>query len=202
MTQDEPRSHWNRRHTERLSEPAPSAGPSSALTSAVDLLPTTGRALDVAGGTGRHALWLAARGLDVTLVDVSDTACAEATRRAVDAGVGLDVVRAELGADPLPAGPWDLIVVSYWLDREVWTALPGELAPDGVLVLCHATATNLERYERPPRRFLLDDGEMAAMAERLTVADPELEVLRLTEGWTDEDRHEARLILRRRMSAR
>ena len=36
--------------------------PSGSLVALADLMPQGGRALDVAGGTGRHALWLARRG--------------------------------------------------------------------------------------------------------------------------------------------
>ena len=35
--------------------------------------PNAGRVLDVAGGAGRHALWLAQQGWDVTLIDISET---------------------------------------------------------------------------------------------------------------------------------
>lgn len=194
---DDPRARWNRKHADAVGSGTAPTDPSSFLTANDALLPTSGRAVDVAGGTGRHALWLAARGLDVTLVDVSDTACAEATRRAIDTGVSLDVVRADLSRDPLPAGPWDVIVVTHWLDRDVWSRLPAELAPSGTLLLCQATVSNLERHDRPPRHFLLEDGEVAQLADRFTAADAALEVIALEEGWTDEDRHEARLVLRR-----
>ncbi len=146
---EDARARWNRKHGDALRSGAAPTGPSSFLTANEALLPTSGRAVDVAGGTGRHALWLARRGLDVTLVDVSDTACAEATRRAIDTGVGLDVVRADLSHEPPPAGPWDVIVVAHWLDREVWARLPEHLAPQGLLLLCQATASNAERHGRP-----------------------------------------------------
>jgi tellurite methyltransferase len=192
------RARWNARHAERLTDPAAPTGPGAFLTERAGLLPTTGTALDVAGGTGRNALWLAARGLDVTLVDVSDTACAEATARAVAAGVPLDVVRADLTEEPPPAGPWDVVLVHHWLDRSVWRHLADLLAPGGVLLVCQATVTNLERHGRPSRRFLLDDGEVAALADRWTAGRDDLEVVEATEGWGSEGRHEARLVLRRR----
>lgn len=192
------RARWNARHAARLREFAPPPGPAAFLTERAELLPDAGTALDVAGGTGRNALWLAERGFDVTLVDVSDTACAEATARAVAAGWPLDVVRADLTEDPLPAGPWDLVLVHHWLDRSRWRALPAALAPGGVLLLCQPTRTNLERHDRPGPRRLLDDGEGAQLAEQLAAADPALEVVEASEGWGSEGRHEARLVLRRR----
>lgn len=49
------REKWNARYREE----GPPSPPSPFLVGLDDLLPRRGRALDVAGGTGRHALWLA-----------------------------------------------------------------------------------------------------------------------------------------------
>ncbi len=38
---------------------------------------------------------------------------------------------------------------------------------------------------------------MTQLADRLTTADGDLEVVSCREGWTDEGRHEARLVVRR-----
>jgi tellurite methyltransferase len=193
----DPRTRWNARYAERARDPAsPPPSPSRFLTDRADLLPPTGAALDVAGGRGGDSVWLAARGLDVTLVDVSDAACAEATARAVAAGVALDVVRAELGVDPLPAGPWSVILVHHWLDRQVWTELPTLLAPGGVLLACQPTARNLERHDRPGRRWLLDDHELPDLVAAMQRGRPGLEVVEATVGWTTAGRHEARLVAR------
>jgi tellurite methyltransferase len=70
------RERWNARYREEAAIPPPSP----FLVGLDALLPRTGRALDVAGGPGRHALWLARRGLDVTLADVSDVALEVAGR--------------------------------------------------------------------------------------------------------------------------
>ena len=60
-----------------------SDGPGPVLVESGDLLPDSGIVLDVAGGTGRNALWLAAAGLTVTLVDVSEVALDIARTEAV-----------------------------------------------------------------------------------------------------------------------
>ena len=64
------RERWNARYLEEAETPPPSP----FLLALDGVLPRRGRALDVAGGSGRNALWLARRGLDVTLADVSDVA--------------------------------------------------------------------------------------------------------------------------------
>lgn len=190
------RSLWNSRHAERgrLTTPA------RFLTERAHLLPAGGRALDVAGGQGRNAIWLAERGFDVTLLDVSDVAIAGAEDAAVEAGVSLTAVRTEVTPEAIPAGPFDVVVVHHFLDRPVWAALPGALADGGVLFVCQPTERNLERHPRPSRRWLLAESEIAAFAHAATAADPGLEVIEVGEGWTAEERHEARLVIGRRRS--
>ena len=60
------------------------------------LLDRTGRALDLAGGAGRHSIWLAERGWDVTMVDTSEVAIDITRERAAVASVDLDLMHADL----------------------------------------------------------------------------------------------------------
>jgi SAM-dependent methyltransferase len=180
------RERWNVRHAEREAPGEP-----SAFVAALDgLLPRSGRALDVAGGAGRHALWLARRGLDVTLADVSDVALARAAAAAREEGIPLATLEVDLEAAPLPAGPWDLVLCTYFLHRPLFRAFPGVLAPGGWLIFAHATRKNLERNPRPPLAHLLLDGEVRSLVSGL-------EVVRCEEGWFEEGRHEARLVARK-----
>ncbi len=177
-------NRWNARYRD---EDVP-AEPSPWLIS-LEMIPTSGRALDIAGGAGRNAVWLAERGLDVTLVDVSDEALTMAAETARAAGVTIDVRPIDLVADPLPAGPWDVVVCFHYLQRNLFGAMIAELAPGGLLVAELATVRNLERRERPERPYLLDEGELP------TLVAP-LEIVVFDEGWHPDDRHEARLVAR------
>jgi len=179
------RLHWNRRYEER---PWPRT-PSGWLLEVADLLPESGAALDVAGGTGRNAVWLASRGWRVTIVDVSDRGLDLARRHAAEAGVELTLRRLDLEREPLPAGPWDLLLCCHYLQRDLFPEMTVRLRPGGLLVACVATLTNLERHERPPRSHLLADGELPSLLDGL-------EILRSEEGWFD-DHHEARVLARR-----
>lgn len=185
---DQVRMKWDARWRERGADPGP---PSPVLTALDDLLPRRGRALDVAGGAGRHALWLARRGLDVTLADISEAGLAVASAAAAREALPLRPLALDLETDPLPAGPWDLILNFYFLERRLFPAYAAALAPGGLLVVIHPTRTNLLRHAHPSARFLLDDGELPGL-----IGDA-LTLVRAEEGWLDDGCHEARLVARR-----
>lgn len=180
------RDRWNARYAGK-----PDLAPASPFLEELDeLLPRRGRALDVAGGAGRNARWLARRGLETTLADVSDVALGQAAAAARAEGLRLTTLQVDLEASPLPAGPWDLILCSYFLHRPLFDAFPAALAPGGLLVFAHATRKNLERHPRPGLAHLLLDGELPGLVRGL-------DVLRSQEGWLEAGRHEARLVARR-----
>ncbi len=154
------------------------------------LFPREGRALDVAGGPGQAAVILAARGLDVTICDVSEVALEMATARAESSRVELTIVQADLVVDPLPPGPWDLITCFNYLDRALFPPMIEELADGGQLAVAIATASNLERNEHPRRDFLLEDGELPSLLGDLTVEYHD-------EGWKLDGRHSAEAIARK-----
>jgi SAM-dependent methyltransferase len=189
---DGDRARWDARWG-AADSPEP-AEPAAALVEAEPFLPRAGagrppRVLDVAGGAGRNAVWLARRGLDVTLVDVSPVALARAAGAAATAGVTLRLVARDVEETPLPPGSWDAIVVVDFLHRPLFDAFPTALAPGGMVVYAQPTRRNLERHAHPGARFLLEEGELRSLARRL-------DVLHAAEGWLD-DRHVARLVARR-----
>jgi tellurite methyltransferase len=180
------RLKWDERYRHPPDRPAE---PSPLLVSFEGLLPPKGRALDVAGGLGRNALWLARRGLDVTLADISGVALASAGASAAASGVPLRTLAIDFDGDPFPPGPWDVIVCAYFLWRPLFEVAPRALAPGGLLIVAHPTLSNLLRHDRPPTPFLLEDGEMSGLVRGL-------DVLHYEEGWTPEGRHEANLVAR------
>ena len=185
------RDRWNERYR---AQAEPSA-PSPFVVSLGDLLPRSGRALDVAGGAGRHALWLARRGLEVTLADVSDVALESARRAAAAEGLHIATVQVDLETAPIPPGPWDLILCTFYLNRPLFASFAAALAPGGWLVVSHATRSNLLKNAKPGADHLLEDGELPGLFRGL-------EVVRSEEGWQDSGRHEARLVARRSAASR
>ena len=77
-------------------------------------LPEGARVLDVACGTGRHAVALASRGHHVTCVDLSADYLAAAERRAGEHGVAVRLVRADMrDLSPLPSASFDAAINMY-----------------------------------------------------------------------------------------
>ncbi|MGC2298580.1 MAG: class I SAM-dependent methyltransferase [Acidobacteriaceae bacterium] len=124
---------------------------------------TPGRALDLAGGAGRHAVWLAQRGWDVILSDISDEGLAIAAKRATESGVTLTLRREPAAATLAWASandPFHLIVVFWCLLRDHFLALPGLLAPNGLLVYKTYTSAHARYTEGHSLQTALDPGEL------------------------------------------
>jgi len=166
--------------------------PSPWLVALADQLPQRGRALDVAGGAGRNAIWLARRGLQVTVADISSVGLDIAADRAAQQGVQLETVNVDLEEDPFPPGDWDLVTCFMYLQRSLFPAILKALVPGGLLVFLQPTTNNLERHSKPSRRFLLAPNEVTTL---LAGCD----ILRHQESWLD-DHHEARVLARKPMA--
>jgi tellurite methyltransferase len=164
--------------------------PSLVLAALDRWLPRRGRALDVAGGAGRNALWLAKRGLDVTLADVSSAGLAIARQRAAEQNLPLATLETDLEDQPFPPGPWDLIVSVCYLWRPLFAVYPAVLARGGTLVVIEPTTENLSRHPKPPAQFLLQPGELRLLAAGL-------EIVHYAEGWQADGRHDACLVATR-----
>ena len=181
------REHWDHRYT---TEGVRSTDPAAFLVEVAGRFPPKSMILDVGGGSGRNAIWLAQKGHRVTIVDISAEGLKLAAAAAAEAGVQVATVMADLDATPLPRGPWDVIVDFHFIKRHLFAQFMEVLCPGGLLVFCRATMKNLERNDRPPRPYLLEQGEGWDL-----LAGFELLVAR--EGWSIEERHEFEALARR-----
>lgn len=127
---------WEERY--RGDDYDPRTYPSPALAACVDWLPD-GRALDVACGVGRNAVFLAERGYEVDGVDVAQAALDRGADRAAERGVDVNWIRADVHEFALDLDPdaYDLIAVSYFVSLDRLADLKEALAPGGALVYEH-----------------------------------------------------------------
>jgi SAM-dependent methyltransferase len=140
-------SHWNARYA--AAERVWPGDPNVWVRESVEQL-APGRAIDVAAGEGRHALWLASLGWRVDAVDFSAVALERG--QALAAARGLDSritwVEADVVTSPPEAGAYDLAVVAYLhlasgTLRAVLRAVAAGLAPGGTLVVVGHDAANV-----------------------------------------------------------
>ncbi len=129
---------WDERYADRpLAEPtAPVAvGASSDVLS---LIPSTGRAADIACGAGGQTLWLAARGLVVAAFDVSPVAIEMTSRAAEAAGLGDRVTALVCDLDeglPVGAAALDVLVCQRYRAPALYGSMVDALVPGGIAVV-------------------------------------------------------------------
>jgi SAM-dependent methyltransferase len=182
------RAEWNRRYAD--GERPLVTEPSRFLVAEADGLPP-GRALDLACGAGRNALWLADRGWRVTGVDYAGAALATARRLASERGLAVDWIEADLLEYEPPRGTFDLVVVLYLQvpadeRRAILARAAGAVAPGGTFLLVGHHADNLTEGVGGPkyREVLYTEQDVAAELPGLAVVRAE-RVLRPVEDEGD-----------------
>ncbi len=171
---------WDERY--RGEEAVPERGPATFLVEHRHLLPPQGRALDVAMGTGRNALYLASLGYEVTGIDVSGVAVERCRQEAARRGLRIEAVQADLESYELPRAAYDIVIDFYYLQRDLAPALAAALRPGGVLMF-ESFTTEQRRFGWGPQNddFLLRPGELRSLFAGL-------EVLAYREGLVESDK--------------
>jgi len=92
------------------------------------------RALDVAMGRGRHALLLARHGFETFGVDRNLQAVEEAMKVAAREGLQIRGWCADLTVSRLPARAFDLIVITRYLQRDLFASIRDSLRAGGYVI--------------------------------------------------------------------
>ncbi len=157
------RENWNRRYARGAHGPAT---PDPFFLEAYEkyvsrFFPQGGEGLDIAGGTGRHSIWLAQHGWRMTLVDISETGIGQARQNAGLAGVTIDCKAEDLRSTPLPEECFDVVLVFFYLERKLFAPLARALRPGGLLVYKTYTHEAPQRGGGPTHSMhLLEQNEL------------------------------------------
>jgi SAM-dependent methyltransferase len=136
MQGDHARSMWDRKYEQGL----PSLEkPDPFFVSTFDRFvsnqfPGGGNALDLAGGIGRHALFLAQRRWSVTVVDISAVAIRMLTQKAQQLDLTMDMLAMDAKEYLFAPDHFDLIVMFYHFDRDTASGVLSTLKPGGLLI--------------------------------------------------------------------
>lgn len=154
------------------------AEPSRLLVRVVDTL-APGRALDMACGAGRHALYLALHGWQVTAVDASRVGIEMTREHARERGVHVDAHVADLerGEFVFAENAYDLVCVFYYLQRDLFPQLRASVRPGGKLVAAIHMVDDAPGIKPMNPDFLLQPGELRGFFR----------------GWAIEHDHETQL---------
>jgi tellurite methyltransferase len=163
------------------------ASPLPLLVQVVDLLPP-GRALDLACGAGRHALYLARLGWQVTAVD-SSPAAIDIVRRS---GLPVDAQVADLTRYQIAADTYDLICDFFYLQRDLFPQIRAGVCTGGVFAGAIHLVDDRPGVKPMNPDYLLKSGELRKEFE-------DWKVLYYSEGGPDKGhrRRAAQLIARK-----
>jgi tellurite methyltransferase len=173
---DDERRRWNRKYRE-----APEAWlvPDPFLEQAfsqyvLPLFPRGGRALDLAGGAGRHAIWLAKQGWKVTLIDISETGVEQAKQNAGSLAPHIhfvvdDLTRFQASQTGFKTG-FDVVMAFFYLERKIFSEIVRAVRPCGLLIYKTHTLAQAKLPGGPKSpTHLLEPGELLQLASGLRV---------------------------------
>lgn len=158
--------------------------PVAFLADNIDRLPR-GKALLLASGEGRNAVWLAEQGYDVTAQDASPVGLEKARALAEQRGV---TIRTEVGdlqqGYDMGESAYDLITDFYYHDTAMFPAVMRALKPGGMFILQNFSIAQLETNRFGPKNpdYLVKPNELLSHFEGYRILHYEDTVVELDEG--------------------
>ncbi|MBA4184800.1 MAG: methyltransferase domain-containing protein [Acidobacteria bacterium] len=138
-----------------------SAEPHKLLVEIADRIKEPNKALDLACGTGRNAIYLAEKGWQVTAVDRSSVGIEIARQRAAEKAVEIDfrVADLEKGKFAIEENAYDLICDFYYLQRDLFAPMKTGVKTGGIVV----STIHIYGDAEAAGEFLLKEGELRGL---------------------------------------
>ncbi|MGA2355650.1 MAG: class I SAM-dependent methyltransferase [Terriglobales bacterium] len=174
---DNERLRWNRKYSGSDARAKSSPDPFLVRSFSEFIrpeFPRGGSALDVAGGAGRHAIWLAKQGWQITVIDVSETGVEQARQNAGRLTSRIHFVVDDLthfnAAQTRFEAAFDLVIVFFYLERSIFSEIVRALRPGGLLIYKTFTSAqaNLSGGPKNPQH-LLEPRELLQLAAGLRI---------------------------------
>ena len=124
----------------------------------ISLLPKN-KALDLAMGEGRNGVYLATQGFDVLGLDISPIGLNKAQQLAKYFNTTIQTQVVDLENYQLEKNSYDVIVCTYYLQRDLFDQIKDSLKPGG-MVLIETFNTDYLKYSRFPKKYLLKHNEL------------------------------------------
>ena len=146
-----------------------SAIPSQILKENSHLLPEAGRALDLACGRGGNAIFLANHGLSVDAYDNSFAVIDKLQAFSQQQELTLSAQLFDVEREALTRKNYDVIVISYFLDRSIFPSILDALKPNGLLFYQTWSQEKVSARGPSSARFRLKKGELLKLCKGLNL---------------------------------
>lgn len=147
------RRKWNTKYRAMEADDAPAG----IVTRFGTMAKQGGRALDIATGCGRHALYLAGLGFEVDAVDISEVGLDRFKARQAK----VHAIQADLDHYEIKAGAYDLMININFLQRRLFPWMIEGLKPGGLLIFeTFAEGETPARGKPDCRDYLLRPNEL------------------------------------------
>ena len=156
----EKQQRWNQRYQEKTISEKP---PAYVLSCNQNFLTKKGMALDLACGLGANALFLANNGYQVTAIDYADEALKQLSGYAQDHGLSIKTQNIDLEKLSLDIGFYDVVVVSYYLQRDLFPFIFNSLKPGGILFYQTYSGQCIDGNGPENPAFRLRQGELLSL---------------------------------------
>ncbi len=152
------------------------------------LLPETGNALELACGMAANAVFLAQHGLCTTAWDISEVVIERLKASPAMKGLAITFEARDIVLQPPPAASFDVITVSYFLERSLVPHIKRALKPSGLIFYQTFTQTYVNEGGPRSRDFRLADNELLQLFNdyQVLVYREEGRVGELQQGYRDE----------------
>lgn len=157
---------WDERY--RAGEYPRDPAPSRVLQQYVDSFPS-GRALDVATGPGRNAIFLAEHGYEVDAIDRSREGLKLACRNASDRSVTVNWIQADVNMFTFPRTTYDVVTISFFKALDRLADIKASLVRGGVLFYQHHLRSSEEVPVGPGDQYRFGSNELLRVCSDLTI---------------------------------
>ncbi len=157
---------WNSRYQTLTQVPQSS----QVLSAYTHLLPSKGKALDLASGLGANTVLLAKHGLETYAWDYADTALVHLQAHAKKHKVLIHTECRDVVVSPPLPHTFDVIVVCHFLERSLVPFLIDALKPNGLLFYQTFTRCKVSTSGGPQNPvFRLADNELLHLCQKLQI---------------------------------
>ena len=157
--------------------------PTAFLREKLSLL-KKGKALVLAMGEGRNAVYLAENGFDVTGVDISEVGIEKCERLAEERGVVVNSIVADLTDYDMGKEQYDLITNFYFYDRSILPRVIDSLKPGGIIIFETYSRDHPRHSKFGPKNpdYLVNPNELLEVFKSFRILFYEDTVTELDEG--------------------